>query len=326
MPALVGYDSLGRQTRRTINMHPQLARTSYVLVTAAYNEGELIENTIQAVVNQELRPTTWVIVSDGSTDGTDAIVLRYAEQYPFIKLHRLSDDHPRNFTAQVHAINSGIAQLRPVEYQFIGNLDADVTFAPTYFRDLLKEFQQDPLLGLAGGVITEKGPEGVFRARPDNSLGSVAHAVQLFRRECFLAIGGRYRPLPHGGPDTFAEVSVRMHGWRTTSFAELQVRHHRLTSSAGGLLRGFFRQGRMDHSLGTLPAFELLKVVRRIHLKPVLLGALTRFAGFAYAGVRSESRAVPDDFVQYFRGEQSARIGNLLRLKFDHAVEGQKAS
>src|ERR1022692_4850163 len=101
-------------------------RNFYVLVTAAYNEGGFIENTIRSVISQEVPPARWVIVSDGSTDNTDEIVKRYAAQYDFIQLYRITEDHPRNFAAQVNAINAGIAQLSGAEYEFIGNMDADV--------------------------------------------------------------------------------------------------------------------------------------------------------------------------------------------------------
>ena len=59
---------------------------SYVLVTAARNEAEFIELTIRSVVAQTIRPLKWVIVSDGSTDGTDEIVRNYARDYPWIDL------------------------------------------------------------------------------------------------------------------------------------------------------------------------------------------------------------------------------------------------
>lgn len=286
-----------------------------MLVTAAYNEGSFIENTLRSVIAQSVLPFKWVVVSDGSTDSTYEIVARYAAAHPFIQLCRLTTDHTRNFAAQVHAINSGIAELAEVEFDFIGNLDADITFSPLYFQGLLEKFRQDPDLGLAGGVVTEKCSDGVFRGRRDNSVTSVAHAVQLFRRECFQQIGARYIPLPYGGPDTYAEVSARMKGWRVASLRDLEIQHHRVTGSAGGLLRGCFRQGRMDHSLGTLPAFEMMKILRRIHVKPFVVGAFVRGSGFLYSHVRHEPRAVNDEFARYFRLEQSRRLRRLFHPK-----------
>ena len=51
---------------------------SYVLITPARNEAQFIELTIKSVIAQTSKPIKWVIVSDGSTDGTDEIVSRYA--------------------------------------------------------------------------------------------------------------------------------------------------------------------------------------------------------------------------------------------------------
>ena len=289
------------------------AETSYVLVTAARNEGRFIENTIRSILGQELQPTKWIIVSDNSTDDTETIVEKYASMHSFIQLHRLTKPHPRNFAAQSNAINFGLAQLRQIEYAFIGNLDADITFDSSYFAVLLEKFQRNAKLGVGGGMIYERCFDGTFRNRRTNSVTSVAHAVQFFRRECFEAVGGAYLPLPHGGPDTYAEITARQMGWQIVSFPDLIVFHHRPDASDGGLLRGRFRQGRMDYSLGTLPAFELFKVLKRIPRKPYIIGAMARLAGFLECYVRREKRAVSEDFVAYFREEQMLKLLSFLQ-------------
>jgi hypothetical protein len=286
---------------------------SYVLVTAAYNEGSFIENTIRSVISQEVPPLRWVIVSDGSTDDTDEIVKRYAVQHGFIELCRITEDHPRNFAAQVNAINAGIAQLGDTVYEFIGNMDADVTIEPSYFRLLLEKFRRDAELGLGGGMIYEQDGDGKFKSRKTNSRTSVAHACQLFRKGCFASVGAKYIPLPYGGPDTYAETMARMKGWHVESFEELAVYHHRPTGSAGGLLRSCFRQGKMDYSLGALPLFEILKLVSRVCVKPYLVGSVVRFAGFMDSYSRREQRAVPNEFMNYLRKEQRHRVTSLFR-------------
>ncbi len=289
--------------------------SSYVLVTAAYNEERLIEQVISSIIAQTVQPAKWIIVSDGSTDGTDEIVTRYAAAHDFIQLCRISEDHPRNFAAQVNAINRGLSLLSSIDYAFAGNMDADITLEPDYFEKLLIKFRQDPLLGLGGGTIYERSAKGDFRERRGNSVASVAHACQLFRRECFEAIGGAYRPLPYGGPDTYAEIVARMKCWRVVSFKDLKVFHHRQTGSVGGVLRGGFRQGKMDYSLGTLPLFEVVKLFRRTLMKPFLVGSIVRFAGFLDSYRQRERRAVPDDFVFYFRQEQKERLARLFRTQ-----------
>jgi glycosyltransferase involved in cell wall biosynthesis len=292
---------------------PTMAGNAYVLATAAYNEGGFIENTIRSVISQEVRPVKWVIVSDGSTDDTDEIIKRYAAQYNFIQLYRITEDHPRNFAAQVNAINAGMVQLRYIDYEFIGNMDADVTMDPHYFKSLLEKFKHDPKLGLGGGMIYEQDVDGKFKGRKTNSRISVAHACQLFRKDCFASVGGQYIPLPYGGPDTYAETTARMKGWHVESFEDIIMFHHRPTGSAGGLLKSCFRQGKMDYSLGALPLFEVLKLASRVWVKPYVLGSMARFAGFVHSYSQKEKRAVPSEFMSYLRKEQRHRLTNLFR-------------
>jgi len=143
-------------------------------------------------------------------------------------------------------------------------------------------------------------------------MTSVAHACQLFRRECFEAIGGGYLALPYGGPDTYAETTARMKGWRVEAFPEHRVLHHRPTGSAGGVLRGCFRQGKMDYSLGALPSFEIAKLARRVWVKPFVVGAAARLAGFLHSYLQGETRAVPQEFMSYLRSEQRQRVFDLF--------------
>jgi len=280
--------------------------SSYVLITAAHNEESFIEKTLASVVNQSLRPVKWVIVNDRSTDKTEEIIRQYQLENNFIELMTVRGDDNRNFGAQVRAINNGFDLIRHLDYDFIGNLDADISFEPCYFEQLLKAFGNDARLGLAGGTIYEQ-QGGKFKLRKTNQQRSVPHAVQMFRRACYEAVGG-YRPLRYGGPDSYAEVTARMLGWQVRSIPELQVFHHRATASADGLVRGAIRQGFMDYSLGSLPLFELMKCIRRMQTKPYVAGGLIRFAAFLWATCRMEQREASREFVKYLRMEQGLRL------------------
>ena len=282
------------------------ALRDYVLITAAHNEEKYIEATIRSVIAQTLLPRKWIIVSDASSDCTDEIVQKYAAQHAFIELLRLSDGHARNFGAQVDAIHAGYTRLKALPFGFVGNVDADVALPPDYYQSLLRKFAENPQLGLAGGFIHEDYGKG-FQSRPTNRRNSVAHATQLFRRECFEAIGG-YLRLPYGGPDWVAEIMARQRGWTVEAFPALAVRHYRPSASAGGVLRGCFRQGRMDQSLGSLPLFELIKCLRRLLERPVILGAFARLLGFTYAVLTGAPRLVPEEIAQHLRQEQRMRL------------------
>src|SRR3954468_494211 len=95
----------------------------YILITAARNEGRYIERTIRSVVAQTVRPIAWVIVSDGSTDDTDRIVAAYAAEHEWIELVVLPPRKTRTFAGKAHAVNIGLARVKAVPHQFVGNLD-----------------------------------------------------------------------------------------------------------------------------------------------------------------------------------------------------------
>jgi biofilm PGA synthesis N-glycosyltransferase PgaC len=281
-------------------------RGSYALATAAYNEEKLIGKVIQAIVEQTVKPEKWVIVNDGSSDRTAEIIQSYAEKFPFIEMYTVTEEHPRDLTAQVHAINKGFSRLKELSCEFVGNLDADVTLEPTYFETLLARFEQDPRLGLAGGFIYEE-KEGEFQIRKSNVTSSVAHAVQLFRRECLEELGG-YRPFSWAGADWYAEVSLRMKGWNVHSIPDLRAFHHRPTGKGFGLYKYAYRGGKMDFYMGTHPLFEIVKMTRRLLDKPYVVAAAVRFSGFLSGYWKREPRQVPREFMAYLRKEQMERL------------------
>ena len=140
----------------------------YVLVTAAYNEEGHVADTLRSVVGQRALPHRWVIVSDGSTDRTDEIVVEWAKRHPLIRFVRVDRSAQHSFSAKVHALRKGIGLLDGLEYDFIGVVDADVAFEPDYFERLIDRFANETKLGIAGGNI-EQHVDGVVIPRSKTS-------------------------------------------------------------------------------------------------------------------------------------------------------------
>lgn len=156
---------------------------SYILITPARNEAAYIEETIKSVIAQTVLPQKWVIVSDGSTDGTDEIVKDYEASHDFIQLLHRKADRSRNFASKVYAIRAGIRQLEDIEYNFIGNLDADMSFEPNYYERIFVEFQSNSKLGIAGGMLFEPY-DGKWIQQRTSTSWSVSGPIQMFRRQC----------------------------------------------------------------------------------------------------------------------------------------------
>jgi len=288
-----------------------MSKYYYVLITPARNEQAFIEKTIKSVISQTIIPRKWVIVNDNSIDNTCEIVHAYSTAYSFIQLVHGEKRIQRDFSSKVNAINTALNHLKHIQYEFIGNLDADISFEPFYYESILEKFQRNVKLGIAGGFIHENY-NGEFKSRPNNSIRSVAGGIQMFRRKCYEAIGG-FLPLEKGGEDWCAEVMARMKGWQVEAFPEIKVFHHRHSATANMVnLRRKFISGLMDFSLGSHPLFELLKCFRRVKEKPYLIGAILRMCGFMWAYCKREKQVVSSDFIKYLRKEQMYRVKSLF--------------
>ena len=286
---------------------------SYVLVTPARNEARFIESTIQSVVAQSSRPLRWVIVSDGSTDGTDEIVSRYADAHDWIELLRMPERKERHFAGKVHAFRAGKARTDDLPYDVIASLDADITFDSDYFSFLLGKLAADPALGVVGTPYEEKS--GEIYDYKFTSLDHVSGACQVFRRECYEAIGG-YLPVKRGTIDCIAVISARMKGWKTRTFTEKVSQHHRITGTAqASPAKANFNTGVMDYVMGNHPLWQLFRATYQMTKRPYIFRGLALETGYLWSFLQRVERPVTREFVKFHRREQMARLKSKLSLK-----------
>ena len=287
---------------------------SYVLITPARNEARFIEKTIQSVIRQTLLPTKWVIVNDGSTDATSSIVAPYAEKYSWIELLDLPVRKDRNFAAKVYAFNAGREKLKHLEYEVIGNLDADVSLDEDHFEFLLGKLTEDGRLGVTGTVFREEG----YSSETDSFEGQnhVSGQCQLFRRQCFEEIGG-YVPNRAGGIDWIAVTTARMMGWKTRSFREKSFFHYRsLGTAERSMLASAFSYGEKDYYLGNHPLWEICRTGYRAVKKPYIFGAVALIAGYLSALLRQIERPVSDELMRFHRAEQMRKLKSIFKAMF----------
>lgn len=282
----------------------------YVLVTPARNEAAFIEKTIQSVVAQTIHPLRWVIVDDGSSDGMAGIVKRYLDANPWIELVERPQRRERHFAGKVHAFNAGRERVEHLDYEVIGNLDADVSFDADFFEFLLTRFSLDPKLGVAGTIFKEEG----YSSDSDSFEGRnhVAGQCQLFRRRCFEEIGG-YVPHKAGGIDWIAVTTARMIGWKTQSFREKCYFHYRRMGTAErSVLSSMFSYGEKDYYLGGHPIWQAFRVAYRAAKKPYIAGGAALLLGYVWAALRRMERPVSPALVKFHRHEQMAKLKNIL--------------
>lgn len=282
---------------------------SYILITPAKDEAQFIELTIKSVISQTYLPLRWVIVSDGSTDGTDEIVRRYQDMYGWIELLCLPSSAVRHFGGKVAAFNAGYDSVRHIDHDIVGNLDADISFGEDYMEFLLGKFAAYSNLGVAGTPFKEGSQQYNYRF---TSVEHVSGACQLFRRECFADIGG-YEALKEGGIDLLAVIRARMKGWETRSFLEKVCVHHRRMGT--GMHNGLgiaFKGGYHDYLMGVNIVWQIFRSIYQMFRKPFIMSGGAILAGYFWGLVTRADRIVPDEVIAFRRKEQLIRLKKYL--------------
>ncbi len=249
---------------------------NYVIITPVHNEEAYIRHTLEAVSAQTIKPTQWIIVNDGSTDNTPKIVQEYLDQYSWIKLVDLPVEGKRELGARVVRVFYEGYKHIAVEYDFIIKMDGDLSFAPDYFELLFEKFNEDPCLGIAGGVLYI--PAGNRWQLEKVPADHVRGPTKVYRKLCFLEIGG----LPEtSGWDAIDEWRAQMKGWKTRSFNDLVVHHFRPTGASYGKWGRYILEGEHAFFLKyPLPIVIARSLYRGLTDRPFLMRGLGYFWGY----------------------------------------------
>jgi hypothetical protein len=180
-------------------------------------------------------------------------------------------------------------------------LDADISFEPTYFEQLLAEFRRRPRLGIASGVCLEQNAEGEWvqtRVTGDHARG----AVRAYRRECLEEVG----PLENRmGWDVVDQLRAVVRGWEAGLVQDLVFYHHRRVGERdGGGRRRWQALGESSYYMGYRWSYLVL---RALHHAPRDPGALALLTSFAAAAIRRGPRLDDAAVVAHLRNEQRLR-------------------
>lgn len=276
----------------------------YVIVSPVRDEEKHIEATLDAVSRQTIPPTEWVIVDDGSTDRTPAILDRYALQTPWMRvIHRRNRGFRKAGGGVMEAFYEGYKALQFKKWDFIVKLDGDLSFPPEYFQKCLEKFHRDPSLGIGGGEICHNISGKLLVER--NPRFHVRGATKIYRRSCWDAIGGLW---PAAGWDTIDEVKANMLGWKTYTFPDLRLLHHRFTGTGDGLVRDRVKHGMACYISGYHPLFVTASCLHRLIQKPYLIGSIAMAYGFLKGYLTAPPRLEDRPYHTYIRTQQLRRL------------------
>ena len=288
-----------------------------LIVSPVRNEADHIERVAAAVAAQTAPPSTWLVLDDGSDDGTPDLLRQLESRVPAMRVVAPPRDGAEKardrlaIAAPPRAFNRALATVDWRDYDFIGKLDGDIELPPDYFERLLAEFERRPVLGIAGGTLVERFGDD-WRPLHIPHEHHVHGALRLYSRDCFEAIGGVDERL---GWDTIDETYARMKGYETRSFPSIVARHHRHWGSADGRLRGRARHGRCAYITRYGLGWALLRAAKIARARPVGLSGAAFLYGYLRAALGRTSRIEDEAFRRFLRAELRLRVLTQLRVR-----------
>ena len=278
---------------------------TYAAITPARDEAEGIARLAECLIRQTVRPLAWIVVDDGSTDGTPEVVASFAAQHEWIRLAvspgtTSREGHLREGRGSgrdVIAFNAGVRTL-PIRPDIVCKLDADVSFDEDFFESLLSEFEADAQLGIAGGTCHELT---AGRWRPQHVTGHhVRGATRAYRWQCLEDVSPLLERLGWDGVD---EARAALRGWQTRSL-DKPFFHHRRVGQRDGAWRAFELQGATSRYMGYRLSYLILRTLHRARRDPA---ASAMVVGWLKASWRREPTLDDPQVRSYFRSQQSLR-------------------
>lgn len=259
-----------------------------------------MRQTLDSVIAQSVRPARWVIVDDGSTDESPAILADYAARHDWITIVTRGDRGRRAVgPGVIEAFYAGYESIDPNDYDYLCKLDLDLILPPTYFEELMRRMEGDPRIATCSGksYIHQDGQFVSERHGDETSIG----ATKFYRRERFQQLGGFVRDVMWDGIDVHR---CRMMGWQACSWdvPELRFTHLRPQgTSQKGALTGRMRHGYGQYFMGTSPIYMLANAANRFTEKPYVLAGLSMLWGYVWSALQRKPRYEDPEFRRFLR-------------------------
>ncbi len=276
----------------------------YVVISPVRDEEKYIEYTIKSMVVQTIRPQEWIIVDDGSSDRTGAIIDDYASNYGWIhSVHRDNRGYRKSGWGVMDAFYDGYHSLTCTDWDFLVKLDGDLGFDEHYFEKCLGHLIANPKYGIGGGILLNLVNQEL--KVEETPLFHVRGATKIYRMACWNAIGGLIKA---PGWDTIDEVKANMLGWETKTFSDIQVIHYRSTGQADGPWADAVKCGKANYISGYHPIYMLLKCFNRISRGEPFIYAMGLIYGFLRGYIDGIPQTDDRELIVYLRKQQLRRL------------------
>lgn len=272
---------------------------TYAVLTPARDEVDNLPRLAGALASQTVQPVRWIVVDNGSSDGTRQLLRALEVSHPWLRVVDVKGERtPRREAAIARALQAGLEalDLRP---DLLVKVDADVDFDSNYFERLIACFEEDERLAIASGSALElQNGEWCQRFGTGSTVWGATRTWRLEVLRSLLPLDERV------GWDGVDVLRANLRGWRTATFHDLHFRHHRREGERDGTVGAFMAEGKLAHYLGYRPSYLMLRAFFQGVRRPAGFAIAW---GYLHAVWKRERRLNDPEVTQYLRSQQRLR-------------------
>lgn len=202
------------------------------VLMSVYNDALYVEEAIVSILQQNFTDFEFVIIDDGSTDGSSKILEDYAQNDLRIKLYKQEN------SGLISALNFGLSVCSG---ELIARMDSDDVALPNRLLKQCTFMQSNPSLGVLGSdidLIDGSGmllrrfcyPKGEKAVNKFIKHGSpVAHPAVMMRKSAVQKVGGYRKAFLHA-EDYDLWFRILEHGYKVDNLDEVLLRYRQTSS------------------------------------------------------------------------------------------------
>nr|WP_321497936.1 glycosyltransferase family A protein [uncultured Methanolobus sp.] len=287
--------------------------SNYILITPCKNEAETLPALISSILNQTIKPVVWTIIDDDSDDNTEQIINDAMDMCPWIQYLKLNQSQKRDIGIHLAEVMQKAFEhsiiycnTNSINYFYVGNVDADLTLDSSFFENLIIEFENDSLLGVASGGTDYTVGNKTIPSRAPEDEPSGGH--MLIRKKCYEDCGGF--PISHAA-DSVLKAKARMSGWKTKRFEENRALEARDVDSAEGYWIGFCKKGEAAYFIN-LPLIHVILKATKISSRYPYYGGLPYVLTYLKSMAKRSQRLSDPDLKKYYKNKWKQNIKKRL--------------
>jgi glycosyltransferase involved in cell wall biosynthesis len=267
------------------------------VLMAVYNGERYLREAVESTLNQTFRDFEFLIIDDGSTDGTANMLRGFSEADSRVKVHSQEN------IGQVPTLNRG---LKLAAGRYVARMDADDISLPERLALQVEAVEANPRLGVVGTsavVIDEDGRRIVERPAlsGDRDIRAwfqrgncMMHPTVMIRRKAIEDVGG-YRPAfaPAEDYDLWLRISEK---WELNNLPQ-SLLHYRMH---GGQLS---QKNLVQQAVAAVSAQASARIRRETGRDPADGLVLASMEFLQSCGAREEvvHARVMDDYLTWFK-------------------------